>query len=303
MSSRATSISLLRSIKKMAQRGMPFSEIADILNIDIELVHNFLSATPMEQEDWFRELTKHLLEDPKELVCPIALTLISDPVTAADSYTYERQCISTHLSRKQTSPMTNQKMGSALNPNQFMKSAVAKFKLDTIAQIVDVVPILLGEGLNDCEGMLARAEDLCSTCTHVPYQTEMALLELWLQTEGPHQAEQKQAVTMKLIGNGIQVDATRHNQSWIAAIAIALSKAAPSPPPFSARPRSHSKEHFIARGDLDHVPDGAGDGHEVHEEEDGDKVMQERNSLPQQNGCNRLHMRAQDRREYREACR
>jgi len=296
MSGRATSISLLRSIKKMAHRGMPFSEIADILNIDIELVKNYLSATPMEQEEWFRELTRHLLEDPKELVCPISLTLISDPVTAADSYTYERQCISTHLSNRKTSPMTNQKMRSALNPNQFMKSAVTKFKLDTIAQIVDVVPILMDEGLNDCECMLARAEDLCSTCT-VPYQTEMALLELWLQTEGPHQAEQKQAVARKLIAKGVQVDATRHNQSWIEAIAIAHSTAAPSPPPFSARPRSNSNEHFIARGDLDHVPDGAGDEHDVDEEEDDDKI----NSLPQQHGYNRLHMRAQDRREYRAA--
>lgn len=51
--------------------------------------------------------------------------LLVDPVFAADGFTYERSAIEDWISRKGTSPMTNEPLPHlGLIPNHFAKSAV-----------------------------------------------------------------------------------------------------------------------------------------------------------------------------------
>lgn len=52
-----------------------------------------------------------------------------DPVIAADGFTYERSAIEDWLSRKKTSPMTNQPLlHSDLVPNHAVRGALQKLK-------------------------------------------------------------------------------------------------------------------------------------------------------------------------------
>eukprot|EP00048_Salpingoeca_helianthica_P011773 m.170716 g.170716 ORF g.170716 m.170716 type:complete len:189 (-) comp15276_c16_seq1:34-600(-) len=46
-------------------------------------------------------------EVPRGFVCPITLTLMKDPVTAADGHSYERKAIEAWLLTHSTSPVTN----------------------------------------------------------------------------------------------------------------------------------------------------------------------------------------------------
>ncbi len=58
--------------------------------------------------------------------------VMSDPVIAADGYTYERAAIADWLARRPTSPMTNAPMpggaGGVLIPNHGLRSAIMEWR-------------------------------------------------------------------------------------------------------------------------------------------------------------------------------
>ena len=45
---------------------------------------------------------------PQMLLCPITKELLVDPVVAADGHTYERSAIEKWLTKRESSPMTNE---------------------------------------------------------------------------------------------------------------------------------------------------------------------------------------------------
>ena len=65
-----------------------------------------------------------------ELVCPITLEIMSDPVVAADGRTYERSAIEDWLATgRQTSPLTNLPLeNTTLRPNIALQAMLSKFK-------------------------------------------------------------------------------------------------------------------------------------------------------------------------------
>ena len=64
----------------------------------------------------------------KDFLCPINLSLFYDPVITEDGQTYERYFIEKHFETKETSPLTNKKIGTKLISNlmmkRFIKSAI-----------------------------------------------------------------------------------------------------------------------------------------------------------------------------------
>lgn len=65
------------------------------------------------------------VELPNMFMCPISHEVMSDPVHAADGYTYERKCIESWLQRSNTSPMTGAPLGnSTLYSNCTLRSAI-----------------------------------------------------------------------------------------------------------------------------------------------------------------------------------
>ena len=65
---------------------------------------------------------------PEEVVCPITQVIMSDPVIAADSVTYERAAIADWLEQKDTSPVTGALLAhKTLTPNSAVKKITEWF--------------------------------------------------------------------------------------------------------------------------------------------------------------------------------
>ena len=71
---------------------------------------------------------KELMPEPaEELVCPITMCLMSDPVVAQDGHAYERRAIEKWLKDHDTSPKTNVQLPSKmLCPNHAVRSWMHK---------------------------------------------------------------------------------------------------------------------------------------------------------------------------------
>ena len=63
-----------------------------------------------------------------DLICPITLRLMRDPVCAADGFSYERSALEKHLKTKKTSPKTNKRMAAQFYDNRTLKAVIETFK-------------------------------------------------------------------------------------------------------------------------------------------------------------------------------
>jgi len=71
-----------------------------------------------------------------EFICPILMTVMSDPVIGSDGHTYERSAIITALQRNAHSPMNRAPMTiDSLTPNYALKSLIDRWKADQRKQI------------------------------------------------------------------------------------------------------------------------------------------------------------------------
>ena len=67
-------------------------------------------------------------EVPDDYVCPITAEIMTDPVTTADGFTYERTAITEWLRTKDTSPSTGATLAyKALVPNLSLRSMIRGF--------------------------------------------------------------------------------------------------------------------------------------------------------------------------------
>jgi hypothetical protein len=84
-------------------------------------------------------LPQHLLvrmQVPDELLCPITLMPMKDPVIASDGRTYERAAITEWLANHSTSPLTREPMSvSTLKSNYAVKSMLSRYNSMTIVPI------------------------------------------------------------------------------------------------------------------------------------------------------------------------
>uniref|UniRef100_A0A4W3H8F7 WD repeat, SAM and U-box domain-containing protein 1 n=1 Tax=Callorhinchus milii TaxID=7868 RepID=A0A4W3H8F7_CALMI len=66
---------------------------------------------------------------PDEFLCPISREVMTDPVIAADGYSYQRDAVESWINtKKRTSPMTNMPLQSSLiTPNRTLKMAIDRW--------------------------------------------------------------------------------------------------------------------------------------------------------------------------------
>ena len=65
---------------------------------------------------------------PKQFICPITLTLMSDPYSDSDGNTYEKDAIFQWINQHNTSPITRNPMTtSSLTPNRALKDLINTF--------------------------------------------------------------------------------------------------------------------------------------------------------------------------------
>ena len=68
------------------------------------------------------------VEVPDDYICPITAEIMTDPVTTADGFTYEREAITEWLRTKDTSPSTGATLESkTLIPNLMARSLIRSF--------------------------------------------------------------------------------------------------------------------------------------------------------------------------------
>ena len=74
------------------------------------------------------EATLRVSKLPPEVVCPITQVIMSDPVIAADRFTYERAAITDWLEQSDTSPVTGAVLANmTLTPNDSVKKIAEWF--------------------------------------------------------------------------------------------------------------------------------------------------------------------------------
>ena len=81
-------------------------------------------ATDEPETERTAKFRKAVDDGADEFLCPITQALPVDPVMAEDGRVYERSAIATWLAEKQTSPHTNQEMGTKLIPALQVKNMI-----------------------------------------------------------------------------------------------------------------------------------------------------------------------------------
>ena len=78
------------------------------------------------------------MQVPEELLCPITLVPMTDPVIGSDGRTYERSAITAWLKDHKTSPITREPMSpSSLKSNYAVKAMTDRYN----ANVITIVPV------------------------------------------------------------------------------------------------------------------------------------------------------------------
>eukprot|EP01046_Picozoa_sp_COSAG06_P062758 COSAG06_NODE_14287_length_1170_cov_1.138189_1_plen_263_part_00 len=81
-------------------------------------------SSSTDTADTSKKFRSAIDETASEFICPISLELPLEPVTAEDGRVYEKASIEEWLGRKQTSPITNEAMGTRLLPAVQVRSVI-----------------------------------------------------------------------------------------------------------------------------------------------------------------------------------
>ena len=128
-----------------AQTQLAFAQ--EYFHLKSDILHKFGDPSSLEistsidqcnypsliQPEQNYRLTNQLLEEAHpfadQLICPISMELMIDPVSASDGHTYERQSIESWLSEHCTSPRTNLPLSTKiLTPNWTIRSIIQQIR-------------------------------------------------------------------------------------------------------------------------------------------------------------------------------
>lgn len=99
------------------------------MELDLEKAQEEAQEYKTEREAAEQKLERFQSDLEDFISCPISLDVITDPVVAADGYTYERSAIVAWLRHKRTSPVNRQPLSqSSLVSNIAMRQLVDKYK-------------------------------------------------------------------------------------------------------------------------------------------------------------------------------
>jgi len=120
----------------LASKKMPFSAIAQVLNMSEARVHGVVygegsGTTALAGRLLGNSLQKRLDElsdEDSENCCPITLTLFKEPVIASDGFMYEADSVKQLIRNKQVSPITRESLKKEYFPAKQKKSEVIAFR-------------------------------------------------------------------------------------------------------------------------------------------------------------------------------
>jgi len=125
-------VEAMRAVSEASAKKLAVQEVFD----DIARHQAVVEAELADHRAELERLRIRRDEVPESFACPITTELMKDPVFAADGHTYERCAIAQWFERAQTSPTTNEPIGTNLIPNHAMKSMISEF-LDHSRALVD----------------------------------------------------------------------------------------------------------------------------------------------------------------------
>ncbi|XP_059179125.1 WD repeat, SAM and U-box domain-containing protein 1-like [Physella acuta] len=104
---------------------------ADLETLGIEALghrNKILRGKATAQDKTISSVKDEPTNTPDEFLCPITHEIMTDPVIAADGYTYNRPAIVSWMAKELRSPMTNMLLESSdLVPNRTLKMMIQKF--------------------------------------------------------------------------------------------------------------------------------------------------------------------------------
>lgn len=109
------------------------------------------------------EMFKEMMNDPKELCCPISLSLFQDPVIDGVGHTYDRQSIQTHFKSQKdknqslTSPLSQEPLeDERLVPNRDKKSKIEQYKVEKSQRCFEMAKQSIEKKCGDTALMLIK---------------------------------------------------------------------------------------------------------------------------------------------------
>merc|ERR1712137_1464391 len=144
---------------KMADQGMPLTQIAMRLGLDEELVQRTVAQANTGEGkllgNKYQEQLDELLQEDPELCCPVSLVLFVNPVIASDGFMYEKASLEGLLRANMASPMTRERLKKDYLPAKQRRSAAIEFRERRAKELVRFV----GDVVTDMPQMATTALD------------------------------------------------------------------------------------------------------------------------------------------------
>src|SRR5262249_54073798 len=115
----------------------------------------------LEEEDKEKKVAE-LLIDPSDLICPITLVLMNEPVMASDGFSYEEHAIGTYFKNPHPGPIKGVPFKNKdLIGNKNLKSQIESYKSDTTKECLELVEWFLHQhDYKTSKKLLDRIEEL-----------------------------------------------------------------------------------------------------------------------------------------------
>jgi len=121
------------AVRTLAERGIPASQIAMLLQVDAAAVDAVIRAAAGSHVGRVlgsnaQQKLDELLTEDSDLCCPVSLVLLSDPVVASDGFMYEKASLEQILRAGAISPMTRERLQEQFFPAVERKKKALEFR-------------------------------------------------------------------------------------------------------------------------------------------------------------------------------
>jgi hemoglobin len=149
------------ALRTLAERGIPASQIATLLQVDEAVVNSVAHAAEGAHVGRvlgsnLQQKLDDLLTEDADLCCPISLMVLSDPVIASDGFVYERASLEQLLKSNAISPMTRQGLQTNFFAAVERKKKALEFREMRSKELLAFADEALAEGQR---GMAAEAAE------------------------------------------------------------------------------------------------------------------------------------------------
>jgi hemoglobin len=137
--------------RTLAERGIPASQIAILLQVDEAAVNAAIRAAEGAHVgrvigSSLQQKLDDLLTEDTDLCCPISLVLLSEPVVASDGFMYEKASLEELLRTTAISPMTRQSLKTQFFPAVERKKKALEFRELRSMELLDFADEVIKAG-------------------------------------------------------------------------------------------------------------------------------------------------------------